>query len=383
VICRPKKEGGLGVRNLRLVNESLLAKWKWKLLSRDDELWKDVVVAKYGLDVLGKKRLGEIDITTKGSLWWKDICLLDKDSGWFINAIGKKIGNGNSTSFWDEVWVGDQPLRQRFPRLFGISLQRDEVIGRMGRKVDERWHWEFRWRRNLFVWEEEQFNEFLEVINPFSPLGVEDKWLWNGDDLVGFTVNSAYLRLVDEFSPRIEEDTVKKLVFKSLWKCGAPTKVCAFSWQLLLNRIPTKDNLLSRRIIEVHQGACGMCGEAMESALHLFLHCKFSAKVWYDITRWLGFLIILPHDVTSSLATIISCAKNKQERGGVVLVWNSFVWTIWQARNNCIFNNGVVYFDDLVEQIKLTSWKWFIGKVAKGPCLLYEWKWSPLDCMKC
>jgi hypothetical protein len=28
VICRPKKEGGLGVRDLRLVNISLLAKWK-------------------------------------------------------------------------------------------------------------------------------------------------------------------------------------------------------------------------------------------------------------------------------------------------------------------------------------------------------------------
>jgi hypothetical protein len=144
VICKPKKEGGLGVRNLRLVNVSLLAKWKWKLLSRDDELWKDVVVARYGRDVMGKKCLGENDITSKGSLWWKDICLLDKDSGWFINAIGKKIGNGNSTSFWDEVWIGDQALRYRFPRLFGISLQRDEVIGRMGNMVELVWQWDFR-----------------------------------------------------------------------------------------------------------------------------------------------------------------------------------------------------------------------------------------------
>jgi hypothetical protein len=172
-------------------------------------------------------------------------------------------------------------------------------------------------------------------------------------------------------------------VFKQLWKCGAPTKVCAFSWQLLLNRIQTKDNLLKRRIIEVQFGACGLCGDVMESALHLFLHCKYSAKVWYEITRWLGIMIILPHDVLSSLAILITCARNKKERGGLVLVWNSFVWIIWQARNNCIFNNGTVFLDDLVEQIKLMSWKWFIGKVAKGPCLLYEWKWSPLDCMAC
>jgi hypothetical protein len=155
VICKPKKEGGLGVRDLRLVNISLLAIWKWKLLIRDDDLWKDVVVARYGTDVLGKKNLGELDITRVGSMWWRDICTLDKDSRWFTNVIAKKIGNGNSTSFWNEVWIGNQSLRHMFPRLFGISMQKDEVIGRMGRVEDDMWHWEFQWRRNLFVWEEE------------------------------------------------------------------------------------------------------------------------------------------------------------------------------------------------------------------------------------
>jgi hypothetical protein len=110
VICRPKKEGGLGVRDLQLVNISLLAKWKWKLLSHDDELWKDVVVARYGSDVMGKRNLGEIDITRMGSHWWRDLCLLDKDSDWFNRAIGKRVGNGNNTSFWSENWIGDQSL---------------------------------------------------------------------------------------------------------------------------------------------------------------------------------------------------------------------------------------------------------------------------------
>jgi len=32
VVCKPKCEGGLGVRNLRLVNLSLLAKWRWRYL---------------------------------------------------------------------------------------------------------------------------------------------------------------------------------------------------------------------------------------------------------------------------------------------------------------------------------------------------------------
>jgi hypothetical protein len=380
VICRPKKEGGLGVRDLRLVNISLLSKWKWKLLDRENELWKDVVVAKYGRDVLGKKNLGEIDITRMGSTWWRDLCLIDKDSGWFTNAINKRVGVGNSTSFWNERWIGDQTLRQLFPRLFGISLQKDDLICNMGRLGDGVWIWDLRWRRILFVWEEEQYNALLEVIAPFLPSGQQDKWLWMGDSH-GFTVNSAYLLLVDEYRPPVLGDPVMDLVFKYLWKCGAPSKVCSFSWQLLLDRIPTKDNLLKRRIIQVQHEQCSMCGVASESARHLFLHCGFAAKVWYDIIRWLGFTIILPHSIISSLAILINCAKNKREKRGLCLIWNAFMWVVWNVRNDCIFNNGVPNIEDMVDKIKMLSWKWFVGRVAKGPILLYEWTWSPLDCM--
>jgi hypothetical protein len=31
-VCKPKKLGGLGVRDVRAVNISLLAKWRWRLL---------------------------------------------------------------------------------------------------------------------------------------------------------------------------------------------------------------------------------------------------------------------------------------------------------------------------------------------------------------
>jgi hypothetical protein len=32
-VCKPRKEAGLGIKDIRLVNTSLLAKWRWKLLS--------------------------------------------------------------------------------------------------------------------------------------------------------------------------------------------------------------------------------------------------------------------------------------------------------------------------------------------------------------
>jgi hypothetical protein len=381
VVCRPKKEGGLGVRNLRFVNISLLAKWKWKLLSREHELWKEVVVARYGIDVMGKRKLGELDITRTGSSWWRDLCLIEKDSDWFDNAIKKKIGNGNATSFWNEHWIGDHPLRHKFPRLYGISLQKDEVIGNLGIVVEGGWQWNFLWRRNLFTWEEEQYREFLEIIAPFMPSDHDDRWLWMDDDVHGFSANSAYLLLAANYNPPLVYDPLMIFVFKYLWKCGAPSKVCVFAWQLLLDRIQTKDNLLKRRIIDVQHGQCVNCTMGPETALHLFLHCHYAAKVWYDVIRWLGFTIILPNSIVSSLAILMNCAKNKREKVGLCLIWNTFVWVVWNARNNHIFNNVTVICDELVEEVKIMSWKWYISRVAKGRFLLYEWTWNPLDCM--
>jgi hypothetical protein len=40
VVCQPKRSGGLGVRDIRAINISLLSKWRWRLLSEDNSLWK-------------------------------------------------------------------------------------------------------------------------------------------------------------------------------------------------------------------------------------------------------------------------------------------------------------------------------------------------------
>jgi len=37
-VCLPRASGGLGVRDIRLVNLSLLAKWRWRLLQSEQAL---------------------------------------------------------------------------------------------------------------------------------------------------------------------------------------------------------------------------------------------------------------------------------------------------------------------------------------------------------
>ncbi|GKA86093.1 hypothetical protein Tco_0807804, partial [Tanacetum coccineum] len=59
------------------------------------------------------------------------------------SSIGEKVGDGASISFWNDVWVGDSKLCDRFSRLYHLESYKDvKVMGR-GRWNGDRdtWKW--------------------------------------------------------------------------------------------------------------------------------------------------------------------------------------------------------------------------------------------------
>jgi len=52
-VCRPKHEGGLGIRPLRVINDALKTKWLWRFAKEEDAMWKNMIKAKYGIDEFG------------------------------------------------------------------------------------------------------------------------------------------------------------------------------------------------------------------------------------------------------------------------------------------------------------------------------------------
>ncbi|MCI15296.1 putative ribonuclease H protein, partial [Trifolium medium] len=164
-VCRPKVDGGLGVKDLLLFNVSLLAKWRWCLLVEDGSLWKKVLEAKYG-------RVGRLILPLNRrnyfSLWWKDLVCLGGALGglgdWTQEVFVKKVGNGGATRFWLDVWVGREPLSVTFPRLFKVSLQPNLSVLDMGVWENDTWFWRLKWRRSFFAWEDELLAKLLETI---------------------------------------------------------------------------------------------------------------------------------------------------------------------------------------------------------------------------
>jgi hypothetical protein len=78
VVCKDKRKGGLGVRKLEVVNQSLLMKWRWRLLnSEDSSPSKEVLVAKYGMNIVNNINVPFEPTPYFASIWWKDVRDLD------------------------------------------------------------------------------------------------------------------------------------------------------------------------------------------------------------------------------------------------------------------------------------------------------------------
>jgi mannosylglycoprotein endo-beta-mannosidase len=347
----------------------------------NNELWKCVISARYGNDVLGKVRLGGEVYRAGTSVWWRDIGRLDVESGWFAQAVTKKIGNGNSTLFWKDVWLGESSLEGRFPRLFGISTQQEDLIGEMGGWEGEVWEWRLVWRRNFFVWEEALRDELVELLASCNISRVDDMWRWKPGLEGVFSVKSTYIFLDNVLHVQEPLPTLLTFALKFIWKSGVPSKVSAFAWQLLLDRVPTRDNLRGRGVIVVENSLCPLCLQEVETVGHLFLHCRIAGGVWHAIYRWFGVSSVLPPSLPLSYAILVGCGSNRKRRKGFSVIWLAFMWVLWKVRNDRVFNNVVVDVPTIFDLVQRTSWNWYINKTAKAPFLLYEWVWNPGDCM--
>ena len=88
------------------------------------------------------------------------------------------------------------------------------------------------------------------------------------------------------------EDVISSLLRS--WKSWAPCKVKAFAWQLILDRIPTMMNLLSRRFIsDFHSTSCPFCGVLSEMTDHILVLCPIQSLVLYKVCKCLGWEMVL------------------------------------------------------------------------------------------
>jgi hypothetical protein len=387
-LCRPKECGGLGMKNLRLVNVSLLTKWRWRLLVSQEALWSLVLKAKYGNEIGLSPELASFGNKRFASLWWKDLCNLGRlsrssNGDWCSEMLVKKVGNGGGTRFWLDKWIGERPLCQEFPRLFSISCQKENRVNQVGAWNNKEWAWNLRWRRQLFLWEEEACANLLNLIGGVKLASHDDLWKCDIGVDGDYTVKEGYDFLCENFLPSLNINIECLQVLKGNWDSFAPLKVVIFSWKLVLFRLPTQRNLATRGIFDARTSpCCAWCPLLEESESHLFFQCPVAVEVWTKVMAWLGFVTAVPGNVIQSFESFGVPFKSKLRIKGFNLIWHTVVWSLWLARNSLIFEGVKMEGNDIVDAIKHRSLQWFIARKQRVVCLSYEWEKFPLECLK-
>jgi len=83
---------------------------------------------------------------------------------------------------------------------------------------------------------------------------------------------------------------------------AVPLKIYLFAWRLLLNNVPTKDNLVQRRVLSHNDQMCtGGCGRN-EDMDYLFVSCGFYGKIWLLVLGWLGLSTVAQGNLMDHLA---------------------------------------------------------------------------------
>ena len=176
--------------------------------------------------------MGTFNVSLLGKWGWRMmiVCHICEGLGvgvgnWFDNNLRRMVGDGRNTLFWYDTWIGDCPLRLKFPRLFDLALEKESMVREMesrGWGVD-RGAW--LWRRRLFSWEEDSLRECsLLLLNVILQDSVHDYWRWLLDPIHGYTVRGAYSFLTST------DAMVDRSLVVDIWQKHIPSKVSLFVW---------------------------------------------------------------------------------------------------------------------------------------------------------
>jgi hypothetical protein len=312
-VCRSRKKGGLGIKDLRKQNISLLCKWWWKLETQNG-LWQDIVRAKY----LRNKTVADISARFNDSPCWKAL-LKVKDS--YFAGRQVNLGNGSITRLWEDPILGNPPYRDQFPTLYDLCQQKNCSI----KHCVER-NFNILFRRRLRGDLLSQWNSMVELVKDI-PLTNSDDWIsWSLNKNGLFSTKSIYTWL---------EKGLAGSHNKWIWKTKIPLKIKIFMWQLGQDALLTRENLRKRN----WDGSpvCSFCSQ-LETNNHLFFTCPISKVVWGTLGMSFGARCV-PNSFWQTMAWFHSFIP-RMKRFYVIFI-AAVCWAIWSIRNKVTFEKHI------------------------------------------
>ncbi|KAK3189547.1 hypothetical protein Dsin_029108 [Dipteronia sinensis] len=188
-ICLPKKEGGLGIKDLSFWNKALLIRHIWILSYGTNNLWSSWIKAYH----LKDSNLWETKTPCTCSWNWRKLLHLRPLVRLLIQHY---IGNGSSTSLWFDNWHSDGPLLSKWsPRVvYDSGLPIHTTVSSIVH--GDSWSWPAAMSIDLF-----EIRSHMPSYNPNSNVNDRARWLPSSNGTYSASSALASLRTPHPFVP--------------------------------------------------------------------------------------------------------------------------------------------------------------------------------------
>ncbi|KAK9283223.1 hypothetical protein L1049_011459 [Liquidambar formosana] len=160
----------------------------------------------------------------KISVLWNDIVKVWSSESYLgthlQDGIGVLLGDGEKAKFWLDCWATDVPLKDVFPRLFSLATIRKSSVQDMGFWNEGLWHWDVKFRRNLYEWESILYQSLLSRLKDVRLCECfPDKFIWKYSPSGLYSVKSCYDAIVDRALPSPDDS------WGLIWKAKRRTAI--------------------------------------------------------------------------------------------------------------------------------------------------------------
>nr|GEZ13913.1 RNA-directed DNA polymerase, eukaryota [Tanacetum cinerariifolium] len=191
-----------------------------------------------------------------------------------LDYMGIKLGNGESTAFWDDNWIGGKVLKYSFLCIYALETEKGVTVN--SKMSDTRLEKSLRRSIRRGV-EQVQFNELSNILQSVSLMPYSDRWVWSLEGSREFSVAS--------IQKIIDDNRLSTLDTRTLGIKYVPIKLNIPAWKIKIEALPTRFNI-SRRGIDIDSILCLICECGVESARHVFFSCSLVRKIVRKICSW-------------------------------------------------------------------------------------------------
>ena len=301
----------LSFKQLKQFNLALLAKQGWRLQSSLEYLLFRVFKSRY----FPNYDFVHAGMGSSPSFAWRSLMAMQevvkKGARW-------QVSNGQDIQIWEDKWLPCLSTHKVVspPTILSSNAMVDTLIN----AKDGTW--------NMVLLQQLFLPHEVDII-----LGIAlstnlpgDRLVWAPTENGLFTVKSTY-KIAMEMQEgaalgTVSDDSNLRKFWKYIWQMNIPYKVRHFTWRSCRNILPTKDNLLRRKIVT--DGCCEECCKDVESSGHLFWECSWARKIW-------------------ALSNLFPAMKDLQFRSFMDLLWYSVMAAKWDR--------------ETIEKIVMISWK--------------------------